>query len=169
MIKPRTIGMPSPWPHDDTSSLIAFYGDPRQDNFVEQNLVYVAPPWKMVLSWETAHSVPRFLFHRRCKDALDGIFGAIWKSYCENQERIEDIGLHLWGGAYNYRPIRGSSRLSCHAFGAAIDLAPDQNPMGHSKGHMPAGVVAAFKAGGAYWGGDFHSRLDPMHFQFAHE
>ncbi len=161
--------MTNAWPHDDTDSLIAFYGDPRRDDFVEQNLVYAAPPWKMVLSWDTAHSVQRFLFHRRCKDALDRAFTAIWKIYGESQTRIEDVGLHLWGGAYNYRPIRGAHRLSCHAFGAAIDLAPDQNPMGHCKGHMPAAVVAAFNIEGAWWGGDFHTRLDPMHFQFARE
>jgi D-alanyl-D-alanine carboxypeptidase len=161
--------MSSDWPHDDTAALIAFYGDPRRDGFVEHNLVYIVPPWKMVLSWDPAHAVPRFLFHRRCKDALDRVFAAIWKCYGESQQRVEDIDLHLWGGAYNYRPIRGSSRLSCHAFGAAIDLAPEQNPMGHSRGHMPPDVIAAFKAEGAYWGGDFHTRLDPMHFQFAHE
>lgn len=157
------------WPHDDTESLIAFYGDPRLEGFQQQHLVYCVPPWRMVLSWEPSHLVPRFQIHAKCKSALDRVFAAVWKTCGESQDRVEEIGLHLWGGAYNYRPIRGSSRLSCHAFGAAIDLDPDHNPMGHGRGRMPADVVAAFKAEGAFWGGDFHSRLDPMHFQFAHE
>jgi hypothetical protein len=31
---------------------------------------------------------------------------------------------------------------------------------------MPEAVVACFKAQGALWGGDYHGRTDPMHFEF---
>ncbi len=161
--------MTNVWPHDDTAALIAFYGDPRRDDFCEQNLAYCTPPWKMVLSWETSHFILKFQIHKKCKDSLDRILAAIWETYGESQDRIEQSGLHLWGGTYNYRPIRGTSRLSCHAFGAAIDLDPDHNPMGHSKSRLPADVISAFKTEGVYWGGDFHSRRDPMHFQWARE
>jgi hypothetical protein len=34
-------------------------------------------------------------------------------------------------------------------------------------GDMPPGIVAAFKAAGFFWGGDWPGRnKDPMHFQF---
>lgn len=38
-----------------------------------------------------------------------------------------------------------------------------------NKGAMPDAVVQCFKSEGWFWGGDFKSRKDPMHFQAAHE
>lgn len=157
------------WPHDDTASLIAFYGDPRSTDFADKKLVSVNVPWKMVLSWDTHHTVQHFVFHYLCAPALSRIFSRI-KSVYPTQDDVENVGLHLWGGAYNYRPIRGSSRLSCHAFGAAIDFDPDHNGMNTvHRSHMAQPVIDAFKSEGAFWGGDFHTRQDPMHFQFARE
>ena len=162
--------MTSPWPHDDTQSLIAFYGDPREASWSGENLVQVTPPWKMLLAWDTAHPIQHFAFHTKCKDSLDRVFANLWQHYGQDQAAIEHVGLHLWGGAYNYRPIRGSSRLSCHAFGAAIDMDPDHNGMNTAHiSHLDPAIVAAFKAEQFFWGGDFHSRQDPMHFQAAHE
>jgi hypothetical protein len=77
--------------------------------------------------------------------------------------------MHLYGGTYNYRRISGSSNLSLHAFGAAIDLDPDHNPLGMpwraDAGMMPMEVVEIFEAEGWKWGGRFQSRKDCMHFQ----
>lgn len=158
------------WPHDDTQSLVEFYGDPRNGGWSDKNLTQISPPWRMYLSWDTAHTIPHFAIHRKCLASLQEIFNAIWIWAEQSQDVVERHHLHLWGGAYNYRPIRGSSRLSCHAFGAAIDIAPDTNGMNtHHLSNMPPEVVQMFKARGWYWGGDFHSRQDPMHFQAAHE
>lgn len=157
------------WPHDDTDSLVAFYGDPRKPEFTDEQLVYITPPWRMVLSWSVKKPLPKFLIHRKCAASLTGILAAIWAKY-QTQEAIEKDSLHLWGGTYNFRNVRGSNRLSCHAFGAAIDLAPDQNPMNYlHKSNMPGPVVAAFEADGWFWGADFKTRQDPQHFQAAHE
>lgn len=160
----------SPWPHDDTQSLIAFYGDPRSSSWAAANLVPVTPPWKMLLAWDTAHSIPHFAFHKKCAPALSRVFASLWAHFGQDQGAIEHAGLHLWGGAYNYRPIRGSSRLSCHAFGAAIDLDPDHEPMTtDGQSHWDKAVVDAFDAEQFWWGGRFHSRQDFMHWQAAHE
>ena len=88
-----------------------------------------------------------------------------------NQPKIEALNLHWYGGCYAPRSVRGSdSKLSCHAFAAAIDLDPEHEPMNRAhQTNMPQLVIDAFKAEGAYWGGDFRSRQDPMHFQFATE
>jgi hypothetical protein len=155
------------WPHDDTHSLIAFYGQPGK---VE--LGHVIVPWHMVFSWDTHHVVPRFAMHVKCIEPMHRILNNIWQHYKQSQDAIEDIGMHLWGGAYNPRTVRGSSRWSVHAFGAAVDFDPDANEMNSrpSNPHkMAQPVIDAFKAEGAFWGGDFRIRHDPMHFQFAHE
>jgi D-alanyl-D-alanine carboxypeptidase len=86
--------------------------------------------------------------------------------------------------AYVCRTTRGSSTLSAHAYGLAIDVNPFLNP--YRKGnlvlpelasayldrswHRPGmvlrdGVVTrAFAAAGWTWGGDFSSVSDLMHF-----
>ncbi len=159
------------WPHDDTASLIAFYGDPAGANWQTKNLVRVSVPWKMVLAWDTAHSLTSFLCHAKCKDAFAAALQTIWSRCGNDQSVIEDHGLHLYGGCFNYRPIRGSTRLSTHAFGAAIDINPDGNALGAqwNPAHMPQFVIDAFKTEGAFWGGDFIHRKDCQHFQFATE
>jgi hypothetical protein len=160
------------WPHDDNASLIAFYGDPMSRVFA-QNLVPFTPPWRMSYKDDAGKVTPvkHFVVHRRCHDALTRIFAAIWSAYGQDQRRIAADNLHWYGGCYAPRPVRGSStKLSCHAFAAAIDLDPEHEPMNRNhQSNMPQVVIEAFKAEGAFWGGDFKTRQDPMHFQFATE
>lgn len=160
------------WPHDDTASLIEFYGDPSHPHFQVEELTTFTPPWAMSYKGDDGKVSPvrRFQVHRKTFLAMTMAFADIWAHYGRSQQAIEAIGLHWYGGCFNYRPVRGSSRLSCHAFAAAIDLDPEHNPM--NRGHlskMAQPVVDAFKKQGAFWGGDFISRQDPMHFQWAHE
>jgi hypothetical protein len=160
------------WPHDDTSALTAFYGDPSHPHWPIDNLVTFTPPWQMSYKDDNGHITPitKFQVHAKTLEAMNAVFSDIWAYYGKSQDVINAINMQWYGGCFNYRPIRGSSRLSCHAFAAAIDLDPEHNPMNRSQiSHMPPVVIAAFKKQGAFWGGDFHSRQDPMHFQWAHE
>lgn len=84
--------------------------------------------------------------------------------------------------AFNYRPVAGTTRLSRHAEGLAIDINPCQNPVVYGDGaSLPAGakyrpgasgalaregpIVQAFVARGWHWGGDFTNRRDYHHFE----
>jgi hypothetical protein len=101
-----------------------------------------------------------FYAHRLLVDVFVGVF-----------REIDRLGLrpaiHSWDGVYNFRPIRGTTRhLSLHAFGAAIDLNASTNPLGGS-GDMDPRIIDVFRHFGFFWGGDFHGRSDPMHFQYA--
>ena len=120
----------------------------------------------MVLAWDNSKPVNSILVHVKCAGSLAIILHAILGEY-RSQGAIEDAGLSLFGGSYAYRRIEGSHRLSCHAWGAAIDLDPEHNVMGSRKWSMPKDVVSIFEAQKWTWGGRWKHRPDPMHFQAA--
>jgi hypothetical protein len=77
-------------------------------------------------------------------------------------------------GGYVCRNIAGSSRLSIHSYGLAIDINPNQNPHCPSWAacngrnvlitNMPATFVNLFRNEGWGWGGNWNSSKDAMHF-----
>jgi hypothetical protein len=161
------------WPHQ--RDLSAFYGDPdRNDDgsadpaWEAANLVHIPAPWAMVAAWNTKLRINRIRVHKKCADAFGRVFERI-KVQFQTQENIQRARLHLFGGAYVFRAIRGGARLSTHAYGCAIDLDPEGNPLGQrwKPGMIDERVVKAFKAEGADWGGDWKTRPDCQHFQFA--
>jgi hypothetical protein len=99
----------------------------------------------------------------QCHRLLVGVFEAVF-------DELERVGkatqIKTWDGTFAFRPIRGETHLSVHAFGAAIDLNAATNPLG-GPGDMDPDVVAIFQHFGFLWGGEFHLRKDPMHFQYA--
>lgn len=68
-----------------------------------------------------------------------------------------------YAGCYYPRFIAGSTTLSNHAFGLALDLNVPGNQRG-TAGEMNREVVQIFKSWGFAWGGDW-SYTDPMHFE----
>ena len=71
-----------------------------------------------------------------------------------------------YAGCYNPRFIAGSTTLSNHAFGLALDLNVPGNQRG-TVGEIDRGVVAIFQHWGFTWGGDWRY-TDPMHFEMNH-
>ncbi len=82
-----------------------------------------------------------------------------------------------WG--YAHRNIRGSEQLSNHATGTAIDLNADRHPLGTDPHHTFTNaqiaaihmILAKCTIDGVpvvRWGGDYHGRKDPMHFELLH-
>jgi hypothetical protein len=68
-----------------------------------------------------------------------------------------------YAGCYYPRFIAGTTKLSNHSFGLALDLNVPGNQRG-TVGEIDRGVVAIFKKWGFTWGGDWHY-TDPMHFE----
>lgn len=162
------------WPLDRNSEKTAFYGDPFRSGFERDNIVKITPPWQMRYTDDNGRVTPvrQVAVHKRCSVSLQTVFNKLWDHYGRDQHNVEAAGLADFAGSYVRRNVRGSSSaISCHAFGAAIDLNPAQNQMNYdgNRGAMPDAVVQIFKSEGWYWGGDFKSRKDPMHFQAAHE
>ncbi len=73
-----------------------------------------------------------------------------------------------WG--HSYREISGSTSLSNHASGTAIDVNAPDHPLGAS-GTFTSVQVSAIRAiltrcnGVVRWGGDYSGRKDEMHFE----
>jgi len=83
--------------------------------------------------------------------------------------------------AFNYRPATGSSQLSNHAYGRAIDINPFLNPYMKNTVILPTSakydpsvpgtftgdspVVRRFKSLGWTWGGEWTSLKDYQHFE----
>ena len=70
-----------------------------------------------------------------------------------------------YAGCYYPRFIAGTTTLSNHAYGLALDINAVENGRG-TAGEIDRGVVAVFKRWGFAWGGDWHY-TDPMHFEMS--
>ena len=68
-----------------------------------------------------------------------------------------------FAGCYYPRFIAGTSTLSNHAFGLALDINAVENQRG-TVGLIDRGVVSIFQEWGFTWGGDW-GYTDPMHFE----
>ena len=145
------------WPTAGPQSLANFYGDPAKgeviDRIVRLNVVglglkYDGSPVKSVN------------VHRKCADSLHRVLVDISTRDCA-------WVLGEYAGIYNHRPMRGGTRWSLHAYGAAIDLAPGANSLNThwpTRANMPLEVMECFAREGWLPAGAFWSR-DAMHFQ----
>ena len=152
------------WPHDDTASKNAFYGDFHDHAWASLNLIHITPPFQMKYARKP---IPSILVHRKIAPALQAVFSEIWQKCLFNQVAVDKTGASDYGGCFNIRPIVGSHNYSNHSWAAAIDLSPGTNGFRHDASTTLSNIVIdAFKRQGALWGGDYHGRKDPMHFEF---
>jgi hypothetical protein len=162
------------WPR--YAELSKFYGNPDfnfdglpDPKWEADNLVRIAPPYKMQWSWSN-QPVIRIACHHKIADHLEAALREVGAKF--NAEDRAKFQLDRCGGCYNFRSKRGGSNLSVHAYGAAIDLAPSLNPLGRRYGAvpnmMPMEVVRIFEKHGARWGGLWR-RGDAMHFEWARD
>ena len=152
------------WPHDDTVSKNAFYGDFHSRGWQDKNLHQFLPPFQMYYDKQPLHR--GILVHDKIVPALTTIFQEIWLGVGQDQAAVDKIGVSDFGGCFNIRRISGSNNWSNHSWACAIDLDPSRNGFNTGHGHMSQITIGAFKRQGALWGGDYHGRTDPMHFEF---
>lgn len=133
-------------------------------------LVTVDLPFPLRLAWEPETTVRRMTCHEAVAEALLRIFRRTLEHY--GLERVQALGLDLFGGCYNERKISGGSRPSMHSWGIAVDMDPDHNGL---KVHWPQARLSGTDYD-AFWqfvedeGGVSLGRerdYDWMHFQFA--
>jgi hypothetical protein len=146
----------SPWPQTDQASLRAFYGNPGD----EANLVSIPIPSSIPIFYEDQR-VNTIRCHKHVACSLARIIQQL-SLFPKGR-----IALSRFAGVFVDRPMRGGTRPSLHAYGAAIDLMPDTN---QNRQHwpinsdMPIEVMEVFAKEGWLSAGAFWSR-DAMHFQ----
>lgn len=144
------------WPHDDTASKLKFFGKPGT------NLISITPPFQM---YYDGHALKSITVNKMIATALLLVFTEILDKCGHNQKKVDATGASAYGGCYNNRSIRGSTNISNHAFGAAIDIDPQHLPLGSSAKMHPI-VSTAFINQGALLGQNYQGRKDPMHAEF---
>ena len=83
------------------------------------------------------------------------------------------------GGGFNWRAISGTSRLSAHSFGIAVDINPEigqywqwtgarAGQVGAYDNRVPEEIVRTMERFGFIWGGKWH-HFDGMHFEYRPE
>jgi hypothetical protein len=137
--------------------IIKTFGSLDTPGFEQKYIVSITPPYPVRYDGQVVKTM-------RChKLAADNFMSAF--------EEIKRNGLiqyaNDYSGIYNRRPIKNRpSHPSTHSWGIAIDLEAADFPLG-SKKRINQGVIDAFQKYGFFYGGDFVSRKDPMHFQLA--
>ena len=130
----------------------------------------VVLPFPFVIAWDQSQRVSRFSCHAKVAPALMGIFSAAASHYGEDEFRR--LRLDQFGGCYNFRPMRGGTSLSMHAWGIAVDLDPINNQLtwGRERATFAKPEYDAFwqivEAHGGISLGRERNR-DWMHWQFA--
>lgn len=83
------------------------------------------------------------------------------------------------GGGFNWRRIAGTSRLSAHSYGIAVDINPElggywrwsgaaEGAVGPWESRVPDAVIRQMERFGFIWGGKWH-HYDGMHFEYRPE
>lgn len=150
----RLMRQTNPWPRPTAAALAEFFGDPGD----ESNLANLPVDG---LGVEYDGNPVRTI---RCNKHVAASLGRILAKIAASEHAHL---LQKYAGCFNFRKKRGGSSYSLHAYGAAIDLAPDTNGMRDSwpcGSTMPLDVMEIFaaegwKSGGAWWG------YDAMHFE----
>jgi len=107
------------WPPTDEKTLTDQFGKPGE------NLVYAETPYPLRLAWDTGTVISRFSCNSAVKGSVILALEDVMEVYSEDDRR--NLGLDLFGGCVNDRPVTGGGRKSEHAWGIAIDWNPTAN------------------------------------------
>lgn len=105
--------------------LVDKYGVPNKEG--NDYLVNVNLPFPMKLEWNLGVNITRFKAHKKVAPTLEKIFQEIFDYY--GLEKIQELGIDLFGGCFAYRNMRGGSSMSTHSWAISVDLDPKRNPL----------------------------------------
>jgi len=108
-----------------TQQLIKKYGKPTETGAAY--LVTIKLPYPMRLAWDKTRTVTSIRCHKLVADKMVAIFTEILANY--GLPKIQELGIDLFGGCFNFRQMRGGSDYSRHSWGAAFDLDPERNQL----------------------------------------
>lgn len=139
--------------------LVKKFGNPLEDTETFEE--------KFMITWlvptDIKEAIPVLPEHIYCNELLTKPLQDAFRSVIKLCLTTEING---WDGCFNPRCVRGQpDRISMHAWGLAIDLNANENPLYSNTTTFSPAFIAAFEDCGWIWGGNF-KRHDPMHFEF---
>lgn len=153
------------WPRQvDVRAGTSMFGQPGRSQ------VMCELPYLMYGDYERKIKVPQFSCHSKVESSLKRIFQRTLDHYGATQ--IRRLNLDIFSGCYVYRSTTGSSSLSLHAWGIAVDIDAAHNQMydGSGDAAFSKPVYAPFVG---FWEAEGWVSLgrarnyDWMHFQAA--
>lgn len=108
-----------------TPELVQRFGKPDEDG--SDYLVRIDLPYPMRLAWDPKSSVKTMTCHKLVAEDFKKVFADILKEY--GLPKIQELGIDLYGGCFNFRKMRGGDDYSRHSWGVAIDLDPERNQL----------------------------------------
>ena len=112
-------GTPPLWPtQSEVRRGTSRFGSPGN----EALLASIVPPYTLLYEGAPVRSIR---VHEAVALHVQNALREVLEHY--GQSAIERLGLNLYGGSYSYRSTSRSSSLSMHAWGIALDFAPEGN------------------------------------------
>lgn len=84
-------------------------------------------PYDMYLSWDKGTRLRKMTVHELVAPSVVRVLQRVSSIY--SREERQSIGVDLFGGSLNVRPMRGGSKPSMHSYGIAIDFDPERNQL----------------------------------------
>jgi len=143
------------------AQVLATFGDPRPNPtaWAKTNIVPAGAPRGFHFRLYSGGMSPTVQVHRLIRPQFERLFQSV------AAEGLWDA-IQPVSGPFVFRNIAGSTHLSMHAFGLAIDINPDVFAQRQNRVFPDPFVVEIFQDHGFHWG-IFFPTPDPMHFQFA--
>lgn len=107
-----------------TAQIVKKYGTPNNDGTY---LTTITLPFPLRISWDLDETVKTMRVHRLAATAFTNVFNDLLAHY--GLARIQELGIDLFGGCFNFRKMRGGNEWSRHSWGIAIDLDPARNTL----------------------------------------
>jgi len=111
-----------------TKEITQKYGKPNENGTY---LVSIKLPYPMRLAWDTKTKVTTMRCHKLVAQNFTNVFNELLAVY--GLAKIQELGIDLFGGCFNFRAMRGGSDYSRHSWAIAIDLDPERNQLKETK------------------------------------
>jgi hypothetical protein len=112
-----------------TEQLIKKYGKPTETG--NPYLVTINLPYPMKLAWDLNTKITKIRCHKLVAENFKNVFDELLRVY--GLSKIQELGIDIYGGCFNFRKMRGGSDWSRHSWGVAIDLDPERNQLKETK------------------------------------
>lgn len=142
-------------PMKTTAELLARYGNPTiNQKLFEKNWMVL---WDNPYHLQIPHLPAKIYVNKDITVRLEKTLAALILANVHNEIKSFD-------GCFVVRSQRGSSSISRHSFGIALDINAAWNPL-YGKITWSEQFLNIWRNNGWICGADFHSRKDGMHFE----